>query len=115
MIALNEIQPLEVYLCEEAVDFFEKKGEDTILSYEPKIDICYCDNEFFRYYSKDGHHRLFALFRLGVTEIDFEPFLDNNKKILKRAREVHETGISCISDLEKHLLPGFLCAALKSF
>lgn len=113
VISLDQIQPTEFYLCEEAVQFFQKSPKK-LFNYEEQIVIYYVQRgKLFKYFIKDGHHRLLACHRLKITEIPVEPREDFTRPEQQRAVCVYKKGIRHIADLEKHLLPAMICSALS--
>ena len=78
-IPLYSIQPCESYLCEEAVEFFQK-CPDKLFDYEDPIIIFYYQGREFRYFVTEGHHRLLVCHRLKITDVPVEPRKDYDKR-----------------------------------
>jgi hypothetical protein len=114
LVPLIEIQPGEPYLVRSTIKYF-LKCPGKIFSMDEGMRIISLDNLPFRYFSFNGNHRLFSLWKKGVTEILLTPETDpvclafppdNEEKgwVADSVMDVFRLGIKKWPDLENRLV-----------
>ncbi|AUD64101.1 hypothetical protein BK010_10565 (plasmid) [Tenericutes bacterium MO-XQ] len=103
-ININNIIPQQHYLSRDKYKSVEKSKLD-LSDYGDIFVIEYKDKVF----SVDGHHRLFYLYKNGVTQVNVVCELSDNEHKLYQilADESLELGLKSISDLENKFIDDY--------